>query len=211
MVLMQLIWSLKYKDSIELSSGRSIELSLPFTLLYVCRDKDATFTQDLASDVRSKSCMKGDHGSPVSSRSVSFAAHDKKTKSKKSLKKRRDGEKAERLSLRSLDAEYRPSTADVIPINKRCSEYKPRITEIKQIIPRGSTDNSLSNNTGGSTGDTGVASTELTIVDVDKHHIFTTAPIKPAGNDITNSASDSSVHLSLDKSLCKIQEDHAHI
>lgn len=86
------------------------------------------------SDTRGKSCMKGEHGSPTSNRSVSFAAHDKKvnSKTKHSSKRRRDLEKAEKLSVHSLDTVSNGS-GDLVPVNKRCTEYKPRCSDLPQL------------------------------------------------------------------------------
>ena len=167
------------------------------------RDKDGVSVvnpQELAlsSDVRSKSCMRGDHGSPVSNRSVSFAACDEisNTRMSKKQKKRRDKlremERAERLSLRSLDT-ISNSSGDQLPPSKRLSDHiKNRASPDKPSVTLpSSVDKSNSS-----------SPENLTEVDVDKPQ-YSTIVIKKTMHGVGGN----SVSLTEGKVLCNILED----
>lgn len=175
----------------------------------VCRDKDGVSVvnpQELAGavDVRSKSCMRGgDHGSPVSNRSVSFATCgdeiSNSTKVSKKQKKRRDKlkdmERAERLSLRSLDTMSNCSGEHIIPsISKRSSSDYGRSRASPDTMPALSVSiNDKSN----------IAHPEnLTEVDVDKPQ-FSTLVIKKT----IHSGGGNNTSLTEGKVLCNILED----
>lgn len=79
------------------------------------------------SDIKSKSCIKVEHGSPVSNRSVSFAAapddSSGQRKSKKHMKLRdakvRDSERLDRLSQKSCDSSISNTSNDNIPCTRK--------------------------------------------------------------------------------------------
>ena len=106
--------------------------------LVPCRDKDGisvVYSMDSNSDVKSKSCIKVEHGSPVSNRSVSFAAAPNDTpvqrKTKKHMKIRdtkvRDSERLDRLSQKSCDSSSSSTSTDNIPTSCKTvdSRHKP--------------------------------------------------------------------------------------
>lgn len=155
--------------------------------------------QELASaaDVRSKSCIRGDNGSPVSNRSVSFAACDEisNTRLSKKQKKRRDKlkemERAERLSLRSLDT-ISNSSGDQLPPSKRLSEH---------VKTRASADG-LSLSLTAVVDKSNSSSDHLTEVDIDKPQ-YSTLVIKKT----IHVGGGNSTSLTEGKVLCNILED----
>lgn len=82
-----------------------------------------------SADVRGRGCMRGDHGSPVSNRSVSFATCDEISTNKKggkSKKRRRDSDKSDRMSQKSFDSSLSNSGYD------GCAVTKPRSDSVKR-------------------------------------------------------------------------------
>jgi len=147
------------------------------------------------SEVKSKSCIRGDHGSPVSNRSVSFAtSHDEtkaKSKSKKKLSSKRRHKRADLEVMETGSVNSKKS--DAVPVGKRHLEVKAR-------VGRCSTDM-----TAESSSPAGPLPAELTQVDIDAPpHQFSTLVIKQTVCNADSAAS--ALSLTEGKILCNILE-----